>query len=136
MNVRIVMVGLVAAIGIAAVVAAVVLVDPPWQERQQRSDEIRQDNLQQIDEMILSYQREHKVLPESFEALSRYSHRMLPTDPETGAPYAYEVLSQSSYRLCANFRAERRAETGPLLNPSPFAFHPAGEKCFLLEVKP
>src|SRR3546814_9801932 len=81
--------------------------------------------------MILSYQREHKVLPESFEALSRYSHRMLPTDPETGAPYAYEVLSQSSYRLCANFRAERRAETGPLLNPSPFAFHPAGEKCFL-----
>src|SRR3546814_4288051 len=83
--------------------------------------------------MILSYQREHKVLPESFEALSRYSHRMLPTDPETGAPYAYEVLSQSSYRLCANFRAERRAETGPLLNPSPFAFYPAGEKCFLLE---
>src|SRR3546814_6238429 len=110
MNVRIVMVGLVAAIGIAAVVAAVVLVDPPWQERQQRSDEIRQHNLQQIDEMILSYQRDDKVLPEQFEALSRYSNRTLPTDPETRAPYAYAVLSQRSYGLCPNLRALRRAE--------------------------
>src|SRR3546814_7031896 len=99
MNVRIVMVGLVAAIGIAAVVAAVVLVDPPWQERQQRSDEIRQDNLQQIDEMILTYQREHKVLPESFEALSRYGHRMLPTDRSEENQSELQSLMRISYSV-------------------------------------
>jgi hypothetical protein len=45
-------------------------------------------------------------------------------DPETGEPYAYEVLDASRFRLCATFRFARDEEQDPIWN------HVAGRHCF------
>ncbi len=45
-------------------------------------------------------------------------------DPESGAPYEYQVMSESTFRVCATFARVRD-------NPGDVAWnHPAGRHCF------
>jgi hypothetical protein len=49
-------------------------------------------------------------------------------DPETAAPYGYEVTGQRTYELCATFNASRNESFDVFWNHGP------GRTCFLFDV--
>ncbi|WP_221795149.1 hypothetical protein [Aquisediminimonas sediminicola] len=118
-----------------AVVAALMHVDSPWQERRQRVDQAREQDLQQIDAAILSYHGNHDAVPASLDELSRYTHISYPRDPETNASYRYEVVGRSSYRLCSTFYDAGTASPQDY-GAAAFATHLAGDYCFALVAPP
>jgi hypothetical protein len=46
------------------------------------------------------------------------------TDPESGAPYTYQVTGESTFKVCATFAQARDRASDPAWN------HPAGRHCF------
>lgn len=118
-----------------AVLAALLHVDSPWQERRQRVDQAREQDLQQIDSAILSFHGHHDAVPASLDELSRYSHISYPHDPKTNAPYRYEAVGRSSYRLCTTFYDVGKASPQDD-GAAAFATHPAGAYCFALVAPP
>jgi type II secretory pathway pseudopilin PulG len=118
-------------VAILAIVAALIHVDSPYEERQQRIDQAREQDLQQIDGAILSFHGNHGAVPASLDELSRYSHNAYPHDPETNAPYHYVAVGRSSYRLCSTFYGAGQA-TAKDFGAAAFATHPAGAYCFNL----
>jgi len=70
-------------------------------------------------------------LPATLADLADRARRRRPDirDPETGEPYAYEVLDETRYRLCATFHSARDEEYEPVWNHGP------GRQCFELDVQ-
>lgn len=134
MNARLVMNGALVAVSTAAIVAGIMNVETPMRERQRRADDAREENLELIDGLVITYQNRKNALPASVEEAAVTENMNVPRDPETGEPYAYRKLSDTNYELCASFRLEAKdAEPG---YHSKFVDHPAGPYCFNLAVKP
>jgi outer membrane murein-binding lipoprotein Lpp len=54
-------------------------------------------------------------------------------DPETGAAYTYQIISSSTYNLCATFETDSKTSPSNAPGSSPvniFWNHPAGNYCF------
>jgi ABC-type Co2+ transport system permease subunit len=126
-----------AALGAGAV--AMINVSSPVTARQKQADSLRETGLQSIDTSIMSYARQHKILPASLDELSRARHVKFPRDPITGKPYGYVRVNNTEYRLCTTFY---RAGTAPDSEATAFATpestfkeHPAGTYCFPLSAK-
>jgi hypothetical protein len=127
---------------LATIVAGFIITGSPATARQHRFDERRIEDLQTINDAIQDYalgesrfeplaQRSiERPLPETLEQVRAGATRRRPDirDPETDLPYRYEILGESRYRLCAEFRFERDEEHTPRWN------HPAGEHCFELDL--
>jgi hypothetical protein len=124
----------VTTIVVGAVITAVVLLDPPGVQRQRKMDARRIEDLMSIQRAAEEYWTRHKVLPPDLAALGKEPGLLVPTnDPETGAPYVYEVTGPKSYRLCAVFArdtAERAAIPSYLIKWA----HGAGRHCFDLKI--
>ena len=71
-----------------------------------------------------------RPLPATLEELVDLARSRRPDvrDPETGAPYEYEVLARTRFRLCATFRLERDEDADP------FWTHGPGRQCFEIDV--
>jgi hypothetical protein len=121
-----------------AVIWGFVLAGSPGTARVQRFDDRRVRDLQGIDfairNLCLGESRLRPIaertmaepLPSSLADLASRARERRPTivDPLSGAPYSYEVLDESRYRLCAEFEVSRDEDYQPEWN------HPAGRACF------
>jgi len=119
----------------ATLVAAIMVLDSPPRQREQRLDARRVQDLQQHENAIATYHAGHKALPDDLDALRAMpGWNLAPGDPVTGAPYGYEVLGERSYRLCAEFTTDTASADTPY-GPVVDAWkHGAGRQCFNREV--
>lgn len=120
----------------ATLVAAIVVMDSPPEQREQRLDARRVQDLQQLADAIGEYHAGHKALPADLAALQAQmpGWNLAPGDPARGVPYEYEVLGARSYRLCAEFSMDTAAADTPH-GPEVDAWkHGAGRHCFNREV--
>jgi hypothetical protein len=115
---------------LGALVGAFAVLDPPGVQRQRRMDEHRVNDLVKLKAATETYWSQHKKLPPDLESLGREPGLVVPRkDPETGAPYVYEVTGEFSYRLCADF-ARDSSEQESMLGYATVWVHGAGRHCF------
>lgn len=123
--------GVALALVVAAIVAGLVIVGSPSNERARRLDEQRVRALQALTRAVDEYWRVRGRLPASLGELVNEPRINADTkDPLTAQEYVYQTRSQRTYRLCADF--DRPSEDGRV--DSPFWKHPAGRRCFDLDV--
>ncbi len=131
---------------VAAVIAGIVLTEGPGTARAERFDQERLDNLNSLAQLIDGHYITHEALPESiavFDTDANYDR--FSSDPRTGTPYRYDILSEASYRLCATFETEGPHEFGLYSRIAwdfatdprtiePRSIEGAGEKCFVVSI--
>ena len=70
---------------------------------------------------------------------------ILPTDPQTGEQYSYEVTGASSFKLCGFFNTDSRyADAPPIVKPAAYIdgvetdnwLHTVGAVCFDRTIDP
>ncbi|HUF71599.1 MAG TPA: hypothetical protein VMR74_01740 [Gammaproteobacteria bacterium] len=119
----------VVVIVIAAIVAGLVISGSPTEQRRLRADDRRVSDLQQLARAIQRYYVETEGLPGELDALvNGWISSGLPHDPDTEAEYDYEITGGSTFRLCAEFARESRANA-----QSEFWSHGAAHHCYLLD---
>jgi hypothetical protein len=130
MNVqRVAVVGSIVAV-IAAVVASLMLLGSPAEQRLLRLDEQRVAELGQLGRAVLSRWEDERRLPDTAgELVDGRALTGLPTDPATHAPYEYRITGPRQFEVCATFDRPSRSE--PV---GDFWFHEAGHRCFKFDV--
>jgi hypothetical protein len=110
-----------------AVVTGLILLDPPWQERARRLDDLRVQQLTAIARTVdLVYGRTGE-LPATLDELHEHGGELLAIrDPATGRPYEYQVEGPTTFSLCAEFQYASGTRTPD------FWTHAAGPVCFAL----
>jgi len=110
---------------LVAVITGFALIGSPVDERLRRLDEHRIDDLRRLFAVISEIYVLTDSLPDSLEDLVNGRQlSQLPTDPESGAMYHYEVIAPASFRLCAGFSSASASGV--------FWSHGAGLHCFTL----
>ncbi len=125
-----------AAIVLVAFVWGLLIVGTPAYGRSQRMDDDRVNDLRAIQQELYSIAYENrqwdqnakptKPLPGNLDEMLAQAVNAHPdiVDPETGAPYEYQVKAGSAFSLCANFALSRDNQYDVFWN------HPAGRSCF------
>ncbi len=130
--------GLVIVVSLVVVVTvafSIYLVGTPGQQRDTRLDDRRVSNLRNIADNIDTYHELNDAMPEKLEDLSgpRYFVESI-RDPDTGAPYEYRVVADTTYELCAVFSTDT---AGQQESRRPFSErvwdHGVGRHCFQLK---
>jgi len=134
---------IVIAIVAIAIIAGFFIIGSPLEARKVMADNIRLQNLQQIDSEIQNYLRSKSILPAKLVDLNNdvYNFRV-PQDPETSTDYAYTPNSKKPagskvfYEICAEFNRPSQANgltsryVSPYGNPSDIWTHESGHVCF------
>lgn len=123
---------LVAGVAIALVIAGVagglMILGPPSEERINRFDRRRVEDLQRIEQAVNVYRTRYGRLPTSLEELAREAGIGINArDPGTMDAYEYRPLDDRKLELCAVF--ERESEQAPAFAGG-FWSHGAGRRCF------
>lgn len=119
--------------GIIAIVAVVasIWINPPSEIRARKLDQLRLRGLQDTENAITMYYRVHHALPAGFNVLDNENNRLTYKnwhDPETQQPLEYDIVNETSYKLCAVFSRSSDKED----NSYDYSFrkHSAGRDCF------
>jgi hypothetical protein len=118
-----------AAAVVVAVIVGLLLSDSPAEERARRRDDIRRENLSQIENAVSMYWTRHGSLPPVLDSLPDEPGGATRThDPFTNAPYEYARAESTSFSLCATFESDN---IDPL-RPSRVRMrsHESGHQCF------
>jgi len=123
------------AIASVTAVSVSICLNPPSAVKAHALDRERMQSLQQIDLTIRAYYHNHQGLPERLDLIENKNGLSAQSnwrDPVTHLPYEYEVMSKSTYRLCADFSADSEKD----VNPYSVAFrdHHKGHDCFQQDV--
>ena len=104
----------------AAVVAGLVILGSPAEERERRIDDRRVAELHAIAAAADLYRSRHSRLPESLEELAAEPGMRINTrDPATAEVYGYQVLDSARYEVCATFDRESDGASGESAQVSP-----------------
>lgn len=110
---------------IVALLAGIILIGSPMDERLRRLDQQRINDLRMLSNIISqSYRVEGRLPDDLAELVNGLQLSQIPTDPETQAQYGYELTANDSFRLCAQFSAPSQQDE--------FWSHTAGQHCFSL----
>lgn len=113
---------------VGAVIAGLMVLGSPAEERERRMDQRRVEQLEELSRVVDVYRAEHEKLPPSLDQLERDGRPAPGTrDPGTQQPYEYRVLEAEKYELCAQFQQASRTVG--------FWRHDAGRQCFTLTVR-
>ena len=124
----------VATVVVAAVIGGIILLDSPAQERLRRLDERRVDDLRELAYALDRYWTREGTIPPSLEELAGEPGVFVELfDPGTGQPYEYQVLSSSTYELCAQFARDTAEEQDRFYKD--YWAHGPGRQCFELEAQ-
>jgi len=125
--------GLLVAVASAAVVAGIIVVGSPAEERTRRLDRRRVEDLAIMASAVDLFWTRHARIPASLEELHKEPGAREPlSDPVTGAPYEYKASIDRSFELCARFE---NASAGDPAARSGFWSHGAGLHCFHREAR-
>ncbi|MCI2395537.1 hypothetical protein [Aliiroseovarius sediminis] len=94
---------LIAALVLVAIAAGLTITGGPISARAERRDLARLDDLRTLKTLITCQHQVNGALPDTLFVDTNCAYSPLGTDPLTNAPYGYEKLSDTSYRLCASF---------------------------------
>jgi hypothetical protein len=122
----------------AIVVAGLVAVGTPMEEREAQIDARRLEDLRAIHDAVMRISfgdgwkdpavpvAQVRPLPPTLGAVARDAVAVRPrlTDPETDTLYAYQIAGPTTFRLCAAFKTTRDGAKDPEWN------HPAGLHCY------
>jgi hypothetical protein len=113
----------------AAVVAGLLVIGSPAEQRLLRFDEQRISALGQLAERAeLQWTQEQRLATTAAELVDQYLTR-LPRDPDTQEPYEYRTTGPRQYEVCGTFDRPSRPELA-----GDFWFHEAGRHCFSFEM--
>jgi CRISPR/Cas system-associated exonuclease Cas4 (RecB family) len=118
---------------VAAVVAtAIVVLGSPAEQRMIRLDQRRVSDLVALGNAINMYVENHEKLPPDLAAAATAPYaRVKLTDPETAAPYEYQLVDEKSYKLCAVFARRSENDRAAISYTSELGWdHEAGRQCF------
>jgi len=127
---------------VTVIVIGFILIGSPAQQRFERLDAQRSNNLSLIDSELIDYWTIEQTLPESLDMLEEriYNEDNL-KDPETNNYYAYSKNSDNTFTLCANFaleNTEQRSYAKPrnayVERSGSYYEHGAGEVCYEVEL--
>lgn len=105
---------------VAAVVAGLVILGSPAQERERRIDDRRVADLHAIAAAANLYWSRHSRLPASVDELAAEPGTKINTrDPATAEVYGYQALDSARYEVCATFDRESGAAPGEPATVSP-----------------
>ncbi len=132
-------IGVVVVTGVVAY--GVTQLDPPGEKRQRRLDQRRVEDLKRVARSVDRFVTRHERLPVSIDEVAGDSqlrtrvssrlHAQNVRDPLTAQPYAYRVLTDETYEMCATF--DRASQDGWFQRRhGPFWSHPQGVQCFSL----
>ena len=110
-------------------VAVSIWLNPPSENRARAMDAERIWRLGQIERAINDYYRLRQKLPSNLEELEADNSELVREnllDPNTGAPFGYEVVGEQDYRLCAIFERSTDVKS----HPPGIRKHKAGRDCF------
>ena len=126
---RVAVIGSIAVV-VAAVIAGLWLIGSPADQRQQRLDERRVSDLEQLSQAVYRHRNERRALPASTsELVNGRRLSRLPFDPSTEEPYEYRVTGERQFELCAVFARPSRPE-----DAKDFWQHGAGRHCYEFDV--
>jgi hypothetical protein len=110
----------------ATVTAGLIVTGGPGVARLRRIDDRRTQDLEMLTLAIQRHYARHHALPSSLDTL-RVEHevRDVPVDPQTRAPYRYEITGPTAYKLCTSFHQP----STDALGRSSWA-HDTGSVCF------
>ncbi len=141
---------IISAAVLATIIYGIILIGSPFQANARNLDQQRVNDLSSIQSQIVYTQWTNKgtvpmTLAELNDQISGYT---VPTDPETGLPYEYTMLSKNSFELCATFSASSTEDYGvtravmPVAAPYPSKgivdnwSHGVGRVCFDRTIDP
>jgi len=125
---------------IVTLVAGILAIGSPRQERLRKLDSKRVDDLIRLSSEIAAYHRERHALPESLGVVMELpsSDLGLVRDPATGEAYGYRIVDSTRYELSATFDTVDSAttRTGDWREKPLFWRHAAGRRTFTLTIPP
>ncbi|HEY4484436.1 MAG TPA: DUF5671 domain-containing protein [Candidatus Paceibacterota bacterium] len=136
---------LMSAVVLATIIAGFFLVGTPAQQRAQRFDERRVNDLMVLQNQIISYWQNKDKLPSVLDDLQDdISGFIPPVDPETQEPYTYKPRNQLTFKLCAVFKTDGKISNNqktptPIREYGPYQQnweHQVGESCFERTIDP
>ena len=114
----------------------------PAQIRQQKLDDQRVQDLQNIQYQIINYWQQKGSLPDSIDQLEDpLANWQMPVDPVTAEPYTYTRNSPLDFQLCANFETMGSSR---IIQPTSYSSdptidnweHEVGQSCFSRSIDP
>jgi len=128
----------------AAIIIGFWVVGSPQKQRQEKIDQARTSDLQNITWAIQEYWNKKEALPAVLDDLigqtGFYLEKNNLEDPETEEKYNYEKISGETFRLCANFFTDNIGESKDGLRSIDYSYpysnwrHYSGEYCFKFKV--
>jgi len=104
----------VAVLALVTIVAGFFIVGTPQQARLARFDAQKVNDLQNIQSQITTYYQAKQKLPGAMNDLNNsLNYGPVPVDPQSGEQYVYRPGEGLSFKLCATFNAESRANQMP-----------------------
>lgn len=127
---------------LVTIIAGFFIVGTPQEMRRLKQDNVRVQDLQNVQWQIVNYWQQKEALPTTLEDLrDPISETMIPLDPKTGEPYTYTKTGDKTFTLCAVFEEEGGANTVVARPVSATGTeenwkHGAGEVCFERTIDP
>jgi len=133
-----------AVVVLIAIISGFFIMGTPGEVRLMRFDSEKVSNLQDIQWQIVNYWQQKEALPATLEELEDpISGYGIPTDPQTGESYTYNVVGPTSFQLCATFNTvsneKLASEAMPVRAYGSIEGnwqHEAGEVCFDRTIDP
>ena len=95
----------------SVLIAGMIAVGSPIQERNARFDARRVSDLQGIEGQVIYFWQSKRILPANLEKLGHdIPNYAVPTDPVSGESYEYTIQSESAFSLCARFDTEDNSQ--------------------------
>jgi len=120
---------------LASVAGAFFIIDSPLMARTKAYDQTRTNDLRNISYNVNDYYQNQGALPNSLQDLTNKTSLV---DPKTNAPYGYEKVDATSYKLCAVFETANPVtdQTIPVDPYDQSLIHGTGENCFNYKINP
>jgi len=144
--------GIVIVIGV--IIGGLTTIGSPYKQRSLRLDAQRVNDLSDIQWQVVNHWQRKGKLPQTLDELKDpIAGVMIPTDPDTKAPYEYMVKSKTNFELCGNFALKSEDTKGrgtshyggrdmAISMPYPHGsgqdnwVHDAGRHCFTRTIDP
>ncbi len=128
---------------LATLAAGFIIMGSPAQVRLYRFDDQKVSDLQEMQWQVQNYLDQKGSMPQTTSDLNDpMLGYIVPTDPQTNAPYEYQKTGDLSFKLCATFNAETWGDGankalsvpvgpyGPISTANQNWYHTAGHVCF------
>ena len=115
---------------VATLIASMLSMGSPGQQREAKLDRKRERDMQHIVTAINLRTLAGKPLPADLASLaSEPGRRLSINDPANGTPYAYQIVGEDGFRLCAVFSTDTASRTHRVWADEEW-LHGPGQHCF------